>query len=114
MASPRRCAVGGRRVCARASVRHPSRMSPPLLALLPLALRLARARARATTACPPGAHVRRLDLDRLAAVELHRVAPLAPVLLVPVEVDGDAALPVHVRAARAVDLHPLVHEGLQV
>ena len=25
--------------------------------------------------------------------------------------DGDAALAVHVRPARAVDLHPLVHEG---
>ena len=53
----------------------------------------------------------RLELDRLAAVELHRVAPLALVLLVPVEVGGDAALAVHVGAARAVDLHPLVHEG---
>ena len=56
------------------------------------------------------AHVRRLHFERLAAVELHRVAPLALVLL-PVEVGGDAALAVRVGAARAVDLHPLVHQG---
>ena len=38
------------------------------------------------------------------------VAPLA-LILVPVDVGGDAALAVHVGAPGAVDLHPLVHEG---
>jgi len=82
-------------------VAHSLARGPPLLAL---ALRLVRA------ARPLRPHARRLDLERLAAVELDRLAALA-LALVPVEVSGDAALAVQVRAAGAVDLHPLVHEG---
>ena len=88
------------------------------LAPLPrLALRPAPA-ARAARR-PLGAQARRLHLEHLAAVELHRVAPLALVLKymsaffsgVIVEVGGDAALAVHVRTACAVDHNSLVHQG---
>mmetsp|Transcript_34316 Transcript_34316/g.79329 ORF Transcript_34316/g.79329 Transcript_34316/m.79329 type:complete len:421 (+) Transcript_34316:3-1265(+) len=80
-----------------------------LAPLLPLSLRF-RLLFPTSAARPLRPHARRLDLERLTAVELDHVAPLARVL-VPVEVGGDATLAVHVRAARAVDLHPLVHEG---
>ena len=91
--------------------------------MLPLALCLARTRptfaatstAASTATSSAGSlnpHVRRLDLERLAAVELDRVAPGRAVWSAHrVEVGGDAALAVHVRPACAVDLHPLVHEG---
>jgi hypothetical protein len=50
-----------------------------------------------------------------ALVELDAVqAALGPSLtveVVEVEVDGDAALAVYARPARAVDLHPLVQKG---
>ena len=86
--------------------------APRLLALALALLRLARSAARPLRLRP---HVRRLELERLAAVELDRVAPGRGVFAVHrVEVGGDAALAVHVRPARTVDLHPLVHEGLCV
>ena len=54
---------------------------------------------------------RRLNFERLAAVELDHVAPGQGFGRTHfMEVDGDATLAVHVRPARAVDLHPLVHE----
>ena len=86
-------------------IRAPLFLAP----LLPLALHF-RLPLPPFAARPLRSHVRPLELERLAAVELDRVAPVA-LVLVPVEVGGDAALSVHVRAARAVDLHPLVHEG---
>ena len=82
--------------------------APPLLALA--LLRLARSAARPLRLRP---HVRPLELERLAAVEHDRVAPGRGIFrsAYRVEVGGDAALAVQVRPARAVDLHPLVHEG---
>ena len=83
--------------------------APHLLALALALLRLARSAARPLWLRP---HVRQLELERLAAVELDRVAPASAVWSAHrMEVGGDAALAVHVSAARAVDLHPLVHEG---
>ena len=55
--------------------------------------------------------IRRLDLERLAAIELDRVARFALVFVESVEISCDTALPIQVRPARAADLHPLVHEG---
>ena len=86
-----------------------------------LPLRRTRTRARpistTRTARPLRPNVRPLELERLAAVELGRVAPGRAVAVRSthyVEVGGDTGLTVQIRPARAVDLHPHVHEGLCV